>query len=532
MNSDYLSNIYKDFFGDENTLTLKEETEQILSHHPEEWNEKINQLLVDDDSKELLKKMISYMEQYKNGEKKHYLGFHVVLEMNNLEVRNSTISLLSEIASYFQYISHSSKQDVSFYHFDKIDDLRDIFSKSSIITFKDLKGLDLKDEAYKKVLFHILEENMMQHQLLFICGTKEEIGQFFMTDFSFQEKYFPFKICSKNPDVQDIYQEVLQITDSENALDDDFKIKILDYISETFPKTDLEYPIYREALCREISFYHRVPELEKEKSLDEIFEELNELVGLEKVKDTLHELVDFISLRDKDKDLKMNAINLHMVFLGNPGTGKTTVARILSSILYHLGYIKQNKLIEVTDKDLVAEYVGQTSPKTMAVIEKALGGILFIDEAYSLASKGNSNTYNDEAIATLIKAMEDYRDRLVVIFAGYTKEMQDFLDSNSGIVSRIGYTMEFDDYSEDQLVEIFLGFMKKSGFVVKDEAILRLREIIREYQGMKNFGNARFVRSVYEKTIIKHAKNTRDKKRKDILRTITKEDISVEGIKK
>ena len=252
--------------------------------------------------------------------------------------------------------------------------------------------------------------------------------------------------------------------------------------------------------------------------------------SLREVKKTLHELVDYMSLKDRAKDLNLKNINLHMVFLGNPGTGKTTVARIIVDILYHLKYIKQNKLIEVTSKDLVAEYVGQTAPKTMEVVERARGGVLFIDEAYALASKNNQNSYNAEAIATLIKAMEDYREDLVVIFAGYTKEMQDFLDSNSGIVSRIGYTLEFDDYTEDELVEIFAGMMKKAGFIVEEDAFLELRKIIQENKNTKNFGNARFVRNVYEKTIIKHAANTKDKKRKKILCTITKDDISCENM--
>ena len=293
----------------------------------------------------------------------------------------------------------------------------------------------------------------------------------------------------------------------------------------------MDYPSYRDALVRELLFHGDVPKVEEEKTMDEIFADLNELVGLEKVKKTLHELVDYMSLRNKTDELKLNNVNLHMVFLGNPGTGKTTVARIIVNILYYLKYIKQNKLIEVTTKDLVAEYVGQTAPKTMGVVERALGGVLFIDEAYALASKGNQNSYNAEAIATLIKAMEDYRDDLVVIFAGYTKEMQDFLDSNSGIVSRVGYTLEFDDYTEDELVKIFEGMMKKAGFIVEDAAYERLREIIRENIGTKNFGNARFVRNVYEKSIVKHASNVKDKKRKSILRTITKDDISCENLK-
>ena len=224
----------------------------------------------------------------------------------------------------------------------------------------------------------------------------------------------------RNPDVHDVYEEVLGLTHHER--EEKFSLKILDYISETYPKTEYDYPTYRDGLVREILFHEDVPKLETEKSMDEIFASLNELVGLEKVKKSLHELVDYMSLKDKATDLKLNNINLHMVFLGNPGTGKTTVARIIVDILYNLKYIKQNKLIEVSSKDLVAEYVGQTAPKTMAVIERAKGGVLFIDEAYALASKDNQNSYNAEAIATLIKAMEDYRDELVVIFAGYTKE--------------------------------------------------------------------------------------------------------------
>jgi len=310
--------------------------------------------------------------------------------------------------------------------------------------------------------------------------------------------------------------------------EDSFSIEILDYITKTYEKSRMDYPSYRDALCREIEFHHRVPLLKSEKSLDEIFKELNELVGLDKIKKTLHELVDYMTLSSKTDSLNLKNINLHMVFLGNPGTGKTTVARIVADILYQLKYIRENKLIEVTSKDLVAEYVGQTAPKTMGVIERSLGGVLFIDEAYSLASKGNQNSYNAEAIATLIKAMEDYRDDLVVIFAGYTKEMQDFLDSNSGIVSRIGYTLEFDDYTEDELVEIFKGMATKAGFIVEEDSYLRLREIIRENKDTKNFGNARFIRNVFEKTIIKHAANTRDKKRKRVLITIKKEDISYE----
>ena len=147
---------------------------------------------------------------------------------------------------------------------------------------------------------------------------------------------------------------------------------------------------------------------------------------------------------------------MHMVFTGNPGTGKTTIARVIAKILFDIGIIHENKLIEVERKDLVGEYQGKTAIKTFDVIDKAMGGVLFIDEAYSLSPKTSGNSdFGDEAIATLIKAMEDHKDQLVVIFAGYKDEMKTFIDSNPGIASRIGYTFDFKDYTPDELVKIF-----------------------------------------------------------------------------
>ena len=308
---------------------------------------------------------------------------------------------------------------------------------------------------------------------------------------------------------------------------EDFNIKLLDYITNTFPKSLKDYTTYTDYLYKYISFNKSLPDIVTVRSVDEVFKEMNELVGLSKVKNSLYDLVDLITLKNKTKDdLKIQNINLHMVFLGNPGTGKTTVARMIGDILYNLGYIKSNKLIEVSSKDLVAEYVGQTAVKTMNVINKAMGGILFIDEAYTLATTNSDNSFNGECIATLIKAMEDYRDNLVVIFAGYTKEMQAFLNSNSGIASRIGYTLEFDDYTNEELKEIFSNMVKKSGFKLDGDALEKVDELINENRYMRNFGNARFIRNVYEKTIINHAKNTKKATRKSVLKTITKEDIT------
>ncbi len=523
MNKDYLADVYRDFFE---TPLIDIEDKNSNEASSFDWG-KIDTLLIEEEGKELLKRIIDYMRKFHEKEEERYLDFHFVLNSDNKETIKVFENIVEDALYTYQYIDKGSGV-ISFYDIDSIDKCREIFQKNYII-IKDIKGLYLKDENYRKVFFHMLNENI-HHKVLLLEGVKEEIDYFFQFDNSLRERAFPFTFDGRDPDIQDIYQEILKITHCSR--EDHLSIELLDYITRTYPKREIDYPSYRDSLSREILFHHRVPIIREEKSIDEIFMELNELVGLDKVKKTLYELVDYMKLREKSHDLNLKNVNLHMVFLGNPGTGKTTVARLLVDILYQLKYIKQNKLIEVSSKDLVAEYVGQTAPKTMEVIERAMGGILFIDEAYALASRDGQNSYNLEAIATLIKAMEDYRDDIVVIFAGYTKEMQDFLDSNSGIVSRIGYTLEFDDYTEDELVKIFDGMMKKSGFIVEEDAYLRLREIIEENIHTKNFGNARFIRNVYEKTIIKHASNTKDKKRKKNLITITREDISDDFLKK
>ena len=521
---DYLADVYQDFFGsplvESSEVEAKEDGVDVSV---------VDSFLIEEESKDLLRKIVDYMRRYHIKEINNYLDFHLLIQGDNKETNQGIEKLMEEAISTYQYLSGKKSCICSFYEIDTLDKVKECFQNSMIIV-KDIKAFQLRDDAFRKMFFHFLEENL-NHKMVLIEGEKEDIDYFFEFDNTLRERAFPFLVLERKPDVQDVYQEVLNTVSSKEAVSDELSVKILDYISNTFPKSEMDYPSYRDALVRELLFHGDVPIVEEEKTMDEIFADLNELVGLEKVKKTLHELVDYMSLRNKTDELKLNNVNLHMVFLGNPGTGKTTVARIIVNILYYLKYIKQNKLIEVTTKDLVAEYVGQTAPKTMGVVERALGGVLFIDEAYALASKGNQNSYNAEAIATLIKAMEDYRDDLVVIFAGYTKEMQDFLDSNSGIVSRVGYTLEFDDYTEDELVKIFEGMMKKAGFVVEDAAYEKLREIIRENIGTKNFGNARFVRNVYEKSIVKHASNVKDKKRKSILRTITKDDISCENLK-
>ena len=505
----------------------------------EEWFSRIDKLYIKEESKALLKKIIEYMRKYNEKLESNYISFNIQLISNNQENVESIVDVLEQAMIMFNYGLTQDYSEVSMYRVKTDEALEELYEdRYGLIFITDLKGYEINDASFKSKFDHTFTELVKSYdKTITILGAnkKEELDSFFANMPKLQSDYFDFVVQGVNPDVQDVYNEVVEIASKSVELTDDMKVKLLDYIGFTYPKTELSFPEYRKSLCKDIAFNKEIPTYEREKTLDEIFAELNELVGLQKVKKVLNELVDLMELRNKTKDeLKIKNVNLHMVFLGNPGTGKTTVARIVAEILYNLKYISQNKLIEVSSKDLVGEYVGQTAPKTMAVVEKAMGGLLFIDEAYTLASTGGAsgNSYNEEAIATLIQAMENYRDKLVVIFAGYTKEMQAFLNTNSGIVSRIGYTLEFDDYTTEELISIFNGMMKKSGFTVSNEAVDKLKEVIEEYRDTENFGNARFVRNVYEKTIIKHASNTKNKTSKKSLKTISAEDISTDELLK
>ena len=269
--------------------------------------------------------------------------------------------------------------------------------------------------------------------------------------------------------------------------------------------------------------------LEKEnfyskKNIDEVYKELNNLVGLNNVKKEIEGLVDLVLLNNKIE--KRVPINLNMIFIGNPGTGKTTVARIFAEILYNLGYIKNNKLIEVTGKDLIGEYIGQTSQKTAKVLENALDGLLFIDEAYTLMNQvGTGASYSQDAISTITKYMTDYEGRLTVIFAGYKEEMKDFMELNSGLISRIGETIEFSDYNEEELMQIYIKEVEKSKFVLDEDAKNKILEMIKENKKSKNFGNARFVINMFKKTLMKHAKRCRNIEDMNEIKRIRLEDI-------
>lgn len=247
-----------------------------------------------------------------------------------------------------------------------------------------------------------------------------------------------------------------------------------------------------------------------ERNPDKISELFDEIVGMENVKKEVIALGKYAQFRNKLSKTAENSLpdmRLHMLFNGDAGTGKTTMARKVTEMLYNIGCVRINKLVEVERKDLVGEYIGETAPKTEKVIESALGGVLFIDEAYSLTPKDNPRDFGHEAISTLIKAMEDHRDELVVIFAGYTKEMKDFVNSNSGIASRIGYTFEFENYKDEELYKIFEIKCKKYSLKIGKNVKEKIMEVLKYFSSVENFGNGRFVDKLLQEILVKHAMN-------------------------
>lgn len=263
--------------------------------------------------------------------------------------------------------------------------------------------------------------------------------------------------------------------------------------------------------------------VQNKNKVEDVMKELNELIGLDSVKKLVLEMQAFIKIQRKRniEGLLAEPLVLHMIFKGNPGTGKTTVARLLGKMFKQMNILQKGHTIEVERADLVGEYIGHTAQKTRQQISRAIGGILFIDEAYSLA-RGGTKDFGKEAVDTLVKAMEDHKNNLIVILAGYKDEMEWFLQTNPGLRSRFPIIIEFDDYSIEELMQIAEKMAKSREYKLSLNAFKKFKEILLKSQVDPNFdkmGNARLVRNILEKAIRRQALRLVNKK------NITREDL-------
>lgn len=314
------------------------------------------------------------------------------------------------------------------------------------------------------------------------------------------------------------FYEFAEIIVKADGIVTEYETKTLKFLSTTFSKVRNETKTFK------ANGFSKT-------ELNSILEELNNLVGMENIKNDILSLINIINIikfRNKE-GLPEQKLSLHSVFIGPPGTGKTTIARILSNIYHSLELLPENNFVETDRSGLVAGYVGQTAIKTDEIINKAKNGILFIDEAYTLKRGNSDNDYGQEAIDILLKRMEDSRENLIIIVAGYETEMNHFINSNPGLKSRFNRYFHFNDYNSTELTEIYRRIADKSGFVLKDEAQKRLNNLFENLCSTKDdkFGNARLARNIFEKTFEKHANRTSTIApiTRDILTTIEEVDI-------
>lgn len=370
-------------------------------------------------------------------------------------------------------------------------------------------------EYYRKVSAFIHSD----HQNMKKTTVKQPYNK--MTD---REDILHFKeLCNKhlNSKPTSLLDEKEELTDNnkipqkriredfENQFNSDGKVKIHAPRLEALKKENVDIIESEQKKKKFAEIQMQIEEENRKRRLEELLMELKSLIGLDNVKKEINSLINLIKVRKLREGYQMPTMDMsyHMVFTGNPGTGKTTVARLVAKIYKELGLLTEGNLIETDRAGLVAGYVGQTALKVTEVVEKAIGGVLFIDEAYTLSASIGSNDFGGEAIDTLVKLMEDHRDNLVVIVAGYKEEMKGFLNSNTGLVSRFNKFIEFEDYSVNQLIEILEKNANDNGIHFTEEAIEHLRDCILNMSSeqSKSFGNARGIRNVFEKIVMNQA---------------------------
>ena len=531
-----LTRIYQEIKTDENVAKIS---------YYNQYANNVNKLECTDDVKKEIIDIMTYMKNYNAIRKVPYIQFNLALFTKNKDVSEKIINILNRVATEFGYLQNTNTLFVDAEMLIKrTKDNNDVFfqmdkicQENSFIVFTNVDKIKMLNEFRVDTFFTALEKFVPQSKKCMIILVGEKLGLTSLLDMHplLNNYMLNKKIDINEYDVEIIKQKVYRRIKKFEKIDDNFKSHLDSYIENTYSTKLIDENQYMQDLYNDIMFnkYNnkelveyidekQIPDIKGTRTIEEILKDFNNLVAVDEVKRKILEILKYLDYVKK-ADIP-DFVNLNMVFKGNAGTGKTTVARLYAELFYKLGFIKKNNIIEVTSKDLIGDHLGQTAIKTQKVIESALDGVLFIDEAYAIMSSKGTADYPAECISTLCKAMDTYKDRLIIIFAGYTREMNDFINKNQGLMSRVGNEIEFPDYTVDELWQIFADEAKGNEFTLEDNVEPKVRKIIEKNKITRNFGNARFVINLFERLVITHAtENTDDNK----LKVLTGEDVDI-----
>lgn len=498
-----------------------------------------------DDNEELKKaltEILTYIRNYDYNSKLPYIKFDFMVYTKNTQVLDDVVSILNKYFRTYNYLSNKNTLFVDAEMFikrtkdsaDVIYQLDRLYNDNDFLIFTNVDKAVNINEFRLGTFFTTIEKFYQRNRksVTIFSGSKEGLEPLMKVHHNFTENIFKHVLDIEYLDCEVIKQKVYSRLNKTIKITQAVKEKLSDYIEKKYKKglvnesdfindicDDIIYNKFKEFTKDEVLNSKDLPEVKEVSQLDKNLEKLDNLVGISEVKYRVKEILKYVEYQKKIGEEQ--AVNLNMIFKGEAGTGKTTVAKILSELLYDMGILKTKTIIEVTGKDLIGEHLGQTAPKTQRVIDSAIDGILVIDEAHTIMTSKGSADYPSECIATLCNNMDTYKDRLVVIFAGYTKEMNAFKNKNQGLASRIGFEIEFEQFTIDELIEIFKLKLKEKDFELEDGAIDKIRNIIQKAKIAKNFGNARYIDNLFDKLVLTHAIEATD----DNLKLITKNDI-------
>lgn len=514
---------------------------------------KLEAISFTDESRMQFQKILKYIVNNcaRSGKQCPTLPFHLVLFTKDEQLADEAASIFHDAVWYYAYLKDCSsltEYRMSQGGLSGLIEFIEKLEKPTVLHIKEMNLLNNEEAVHQNHMQMTRLNNLVQSKqsqlFVVVSGEKSKLDTALGAFSDFYHGTLQYHLTISDMPTARILDSILEILQKDYTLEDGFSQELEYYVISQYAESPLRSKAFIDFVVQTILFNHfskdfasgdvlrirDIPMAVNRRSDEEIWQDLNELTGLENVRDEVHTLEQLIKFQKKMQNLGVGHVqkpNLHMVFTGNPGTGKTTVARLIAELLYNVGYIRQNKLVEASPKDLIGQYIGQTAPKTAAICESAYDGVLFIDEAYELTvhNDGHNNNFRSECITELIKQMEDNRDKLVVIFAGYTQQMQQLLDSNPGFASRIGKIIPFEDYSTEQLLDMYVRLVRKNGLHLQDSAQEAVSNAIRNAKEMPHFGNARYVRNLYEKTLQQHAKNTVFSDDPTVLTQISVQDI-------